>query len=182
MNKGNLRLHAKRILSSIDTQAKSLPLSKNLSIFLQDYSDCIIGAYAPLPLEPIWDRDLKFIGQISYPRPKGEREMEFALCSSDQLQEGANFGVQMRAPSEDAQVVVPDLILVPGLLFGKRGERLGRGKGFFDQYLSQFSGVSVGMCFEEQLSDLIEMEDHDCWMNRVITDHTIYECDRPRSI
>ena len=47
------------------------------------------------------------------------------------------------------------LILVPGRAFTKDGKRLGRGKGFYDIYLSQLPQIfdikKSGVCFSQQI-------------------------------
>lgn len=59
-------------------------------------------------------------------------------------------------PDGDAMPCEPseiDLIVVPGTAFTQAGARMGRGRGFYDKYLSQpgFRGVKVGVCYAHQL-------------------------------
>ena len=54
-----------------------------------------------------------------------------------------SFGVPVLTPPSNNLVVRPRLILVPGLAFGENGSRLGRGKGFYDRYLEDFSGLKI---------------------------------------
>jgi 5-formyltetrahydrofolate cyclo-ligase len=44
-----------------------------------------------------------------------------------------------------------DLVLVPGVAFDLRGNRLGRGKGFYDRLLAEIRGVKCGVVFDEQV-------------------------------
>ena len=67
------------------------------------------------------------------------------------------------------------LCIVPGVAFGKKGERLGFGKGYYDRFLEAFTGKTVGMSFEECLTDEIPMEKHDRKMDYLITDEKIYK-------
>ena len=62
-----------------------------------------------------------------------------------------------------------DFILVPGVGFSPSGYRLGRGKGYYDKFLSKYSNLfTVGVCFREQFYLDIPTEPHDIPMQRVI--------------
>lgn len=67
------------------------------------------------------------------------------------------------------------LMLVPGRAFSKKGERIGRGKGFYDKYLEKLMHVVnrnqlclMGVCFECQLKEKIPVDSHDILMDRII--------------
>lgn len=66
-----------------------------------------------------------------------------------------------------------DMLIVPGLAFDRRGNRLGRGKGYYDRLLAGTSAVKVGVCFECQLFDGIPAESHDVRMDAVITENSL---------
>ena len=61
-----------------------------------------------------------------------------------------------------------DLILVPGMAFDKEGNRLGRGKGYYDKILKQTSSLKIGICFDFQFLDHIPTEKHDVRMDKVL--------------
>ena len=62
-----------------------------------------------------------------------------------------------------------DFILVPGVGFSPNGYRLGRGKGYYDKFLSKYSNLfTVGACFREQFYLDIPTEPHDVPMNKVL--------------
>ena len=62
-----------------------------------------------------------------------------------------------------------DFVLVPGVAFSPNGYRLGRGKGYYDKFLSKYSNLfTVGVCFREQFYLDIPREPHDVPMNKVI--------------
>ena len=62
-----------------------------------------------------------------------------------------------------------DFILVPGVAFSPNGYRLGRGKGYYDKFLSKYSNLfTVGVCFREQFFLDIPTEPHDVPMNKVL--------------
>ena len=61
-----------------------------------------------------------------------------------------------------------DLILVPGVAFDKFGNRLGRGKGYYDKVLKQTGAYKLGVCFDFQLVERVPVEPHDVKMDRVV--------------
>ena len=71
--------------------------------------------------------------------------------------------------------LLPDVVLVPGLAFTKNGHRLGRGKGCYDRFLSNYQGVAIGLCFEEQIVKNVFNEAHDEQMNFIITEKNIFK-------
>jgi len=66
-----------------------------------------------------------------------------------------------------------DLIIVPGLAFDKKGNRLGRGKGYYDRFLKRINGLKVGLAFDEQVIDNLPIEKHDVPLDLIITDKQI---------
>lgn len=66
-----------------------------------------------------------------------------------------------------------DLFVVPGIAFDRNGNRMGRGKGYYDRY---FAGIKadthpiIGLCFDFQLLPEVPTEPHDRKMTYVITE------------
>jgi 5-formyltetrahydrofolate cyclo-ligase len=172
--KTELRKKLKGILSNIsdsDFDNWSHSLSENLNKFLN--SKLIIGGFAPISKEPVWYTELP--GDFKFAFPSYEERMLFRISTFLELEKRSDFGVEILSPKKVATEVVPDILLIPGLAFSLKGERLGRGKGFYDRYLKDFSGTKVGLCFECQLEDLIPTETHDQKMNLIITEKNIYQ-------
>ena len=67
------------------------------------------------------------------------------------------------------------IFLVPGRVFGEDGARIGRGKGFYDIYLSNFvntqkkSVLVAGVCFPIQIGKQVPAAEHDIQMNTLFT-------------
>lgn len=77
-------------------------------------------------------------------------------------------------PSGD-DVVNPseiELIIVPAVAYDRKGNRLGRGKGFYDRLLAESEATKIGVGYEFQLLDEIPVEPHDVKMNIIITQNT----------
>lgn len=71
-----------------------------------------------------------------------------------------------------ADIVDPDeieLIVVPAVAYDRKGNRLGRGKGFYDRLLQSTKAAKIGVGYEFQLLDSLPTEPHDIPMDMVIT-------------
>lgn len=77
------------------------------------------------------------------------------------------------------------LLIFPGLAFDKTGNRLGKGKGFYDYYFEvasiqncSFSKLikRVGVCYSIQIKEKIPTEINDIKMQFLITENGIIEC------
>lgn len=63
-----------------------------------------------------------------------------------------------------------DLIIVPGVAFDKNGNRIGRGKGYYDRFLSKHMDIKrIGICFDFQLIEEVPTEDNDIRMHEIIS-------------
>lgn len=68
-----------------------------------------------------------------------------------------------------------DLIVVPGVCFDIYLNRIGFGKGYYDKYLTNYNGISIGICFQEQIDDeKITSDKTDIKLKKIITDKNIY--------
>jgi 5-formyltetrahydrofolate cyclo-ligase len=83
-----------------------------------------------------------------------------------------------------AETPEPDLILVPGTAFDERGGRVGRGKGFYDRFLEDRTGLKAGLAFEAQvLRKKLPLEAHDQLLDGLVTERTlrIFSQSRPEN-
>lgn len=63
-----------------------------------------------------------------------------------------------------------ELSIVPGMSFDHQGNRLGRGKGYYDKLLSKLNSYKIGICFEFQIRESIPTESFDYPMDEVWTE------------
>ena len=62
------------------------------------------------------------------------------------------------------------IVVVPGMAFDKQGHRLGRGKGYYDRFLSRVPNIyKLGVCFPFQMHEVVPSEPTDVVMDEVIT-------------
>ena len=72
-------------------------------------------------------------------------------------------------PAREAPLAMPKLALVPGLAFDSKNNRIGYGKGFYDRLLAKISVYSIGIAYEEQLYNSLDVASHDFPVNEVLT-------------
>lgn len=63
-----------------------------------------------------------------------------------------------------------NLAIIPGVSFDSQGNRLGRGKGYYDRLLPKLSAYNIGICFSFQVSSYVPAEEFDRKMDAVLTD------------
>ena len=67
-----------------------------------------------------------------------------------------------------------DLLFVPALAADPEGNRLGRGKGYFDRELSALTGVtSYAVLYQSELLDQVPTECHDQRVDGLVTEEQI---------
>lgn len=69
-----------------------------------------------------------------------------------------------------------DLVMVPGVAFNRHGARLGYGAGYYDSLLCQLKAdcILIGLAYESQLFENIQMNSHDIYMDFVLTEKQLY--------
>ena len=111
---------------------------------------------------------------------KGELEL-FHLTSMDELAIGMYKILEPKPdlrqqPEKQVQAEDLDIVMGPGVAFDRRGARMGHGKGYYDKLLQHArpDAPLVALAFECQLFPEIPMAPHDIFMDRIITEKTIY--------
>ena len=86
------------------------------------------------------------------------------LVAGEQFGIGEPTGPEWTALDEE-------LIVVPGVAFDRTGNRMGRGRGFYDRLLkSTPNAVKIGVAYEFQMLEEIPVEPHDVKMDIVISE------------
>jgi len=68
-----------------------------------------------------------------------------------------------------------DCILVPALAFDQNNYRMGYGGGYYDRYLADYQGDTVGLCFSELLVTSVLPNEWDIPVSLVATEHGIHK-------
>lgn len=170
----------REIRRSVRAEIKNLSLRERESLSAQIFNKIeaipevqgasVIALFASLHDEPQTTKAIEHLSRekrVVLPRIKGE-DMDF-YDIAEGLCEGA-FGIMEPTATTPIKPSEIDLMIVPGVAFTREGARLGRGKGFYDKYLSRegFRAYTIGVCYPCQVLDELPTEPHDRTLDRVV--------------
>ena len=122
--------------------------------------------------------ELKFISNQSLLLPVIEENniMNFYPWKKNEVLQVNKYGMLEPIKSKNN---VPDVMMVPLLVFDKDKYRLGYGKGFYDRYLNKYlkkfkNILTVGVAFSFQKHHKLPLNNKDVKMNYIITEKGIY--------
>ncbi len=69
-----------------------------------------------------------------------------------------------------------DLVIVPGVAFDKRGNRIGYGKGYYDKLLNNLDIPKVALAYSFQVIGVVPAQEHDMKVDRIITELGVIDC------
>ena len=111
--------------------------------------------------------------KVLLPKVVSETEMTIhEYTGQDSLQPSEPYGILEPTTPEFSTVncQLSIVIVVPGMAFDKHGHRLGRGKGYYDRFLSRIPNIyKIGVCFPFQLIDKVPFEPTDILVDEVLT-------------
>lgn len=129
--------------------------------------------YAPIQGEvgvlPLFDESKQFY----FPRVNGE---DLEVCEVTSLEDLERGSFKVLEPKKSCKIIAPellDIILVPGLAFDAQGGRIGKGKGFYDRFLSplqdaQKKTLFISIAFPFQIQKNIPRDAWDILIDTVI--------------
>lgn len=96
--------------------------------------------------------------------------------------------VSHTASEEKQEIALPEVVFVPGLAFDIQGGRLGYGRGYYDRLRASWETaddvhkrkppVWVGLAYGMQLVPKVPMDEHDAFMDMLITEKGIVHCQK----
>ncbi len=142
-------------------------------------SSKIILAYYPIKNEP------DILPIVRHALACGKR-VAFPVCHTDTYDLTFKFieelswldagAYSIPEPKDDCEIYYKEekaFCIVPALVFDRNGYRIGYGKGFYDRFLSDFCGISAGLCYDDFLCDVLPKESTDKNVDMIITDKEV---------
>ncbi len=109
-----------------------------------------------------------------YPRCVSSGEMKFYKVHDLSLLSNGSYGIKEPSLSEPVfESLKGAVCFVPALSYDEKGHRLGYGGGYYDRFLKDFDGVTVGVAFEECMAKILPAEGHDIKTDYIITESRV---------
>lgn len=175
LTKAEWRAKARAIIKghALDVSLGHVPLILDSSEFK---AANLVALYLSMPTEPITEplinAALNLGKRVAIPIYDYNQKVYMwgEYLSGAELVE-ARFGILEPKEVRKINPLDIDVCYLPGLLFDKKGVRLGHGGGFYDRLLIQLSpdALILGVAFPWQLVEELPFEEHDILCNKVIT-------------
>ena len=152
---------------------------------LQEYKNCktvlaFVSKNIEINTEAIISKAFSDGKTVAVPRCNPEQgTMTFYIIKSREELERGYFGIL--EPKRDCPKLNDfnkSICLVPGLSYDTRLYRVGFGKGYYDRFLTEYSGVSVGVCYSDCIAEKLPNDEFDRPVDILITDNRIYRKDK----
>ena len=169
-----------KVISEEQKQSKSSAVVEQLRQILGQRQASVVALFAPMADEVRIGElcnELAESGRCRVVLPRvvdmgPDAAMEFFDYMPSQMVEGA-YGILEPQGEQACLVSDIDVMIVPGVAFDRTGGRLGRGKGYYDRYISRegFRAECIGVCYDFQLFDKLPTEQHDRVMDIVVANN-----------
>lgn len=118
---------------------------------------------------------LKIGKRVLIPKIDDENDKIIPIILTEEYQKG-KYGILESNGVKFLENI--DLIIVPGIVFNEKGERIGFGKGYYDKFLSEYENknkkiLKVSLLYEFQIDNRFNGEEHDKNIDILITERRI---------
>lgn len=156
----------------------------NLLVATEEYKRAeVIMVFLSLPTEvntgPLVHHAWRDHKRVLAPKVSWEQRrmlpIEIQSLSDDELRE-SRFGIREPAKGTPFPIDNIDLVIVPGLGYDLQGNRIGRGRGFYDHFLShsEWHGVACGLALAEQVIEEVPVVEKDRKVDMLVTNQQVY--------
>lgn len=178
------KLQMRRALTAETVAEKSAAVCRNLLSLAQVRQAQVIFSYLPygkevslLALhEELWSQGKRLAVPVCDATKKGW--MEAVELTPDAMANLRTAALGVREPCDgvvlDAEAI--DLVLVPGVVFDRDGNRMGHGMGYYDRYLPRLGAhaETIGIGYEFQVVDRLIPHPWDYVLDGICTEKGFY--------
>ncbi len=189
-SKDELRRRFLSLRDSINREQRSI-LSKMIQerlVSLDEFKrSSIVGCYSAIGSEvdtSIIASHVLMQGKVlAYPRVLSMGKMEFRTIKDPMLD--LTLGkYSILEPLESCDLIEPDLLIVPAVVWDEHGYRIGYGKGYYDRYINSrrssyayISSIYIGLAYDFQVIDNVPHTIHDAKVDIIVTEKRVIYTD-----
>jgi 5-formyltetrahydrofolate cyclo-ligase len=116
--------------------------------------------------------------RVVLPKVQGKELGLFEIKDFDADVSVGAWGIHEPHEKNPVALDTVDLIIVPGLAFDERGNRLGYGAGFYDKLLATFTKTTAALAYEVQVVPNVPAAGHDVPIQKIVTEKRIITAQR----
>ena len=171
------RLAARDALTLTERQQKSQSITAHGTSDIAFARGTVISGFMPIRSEadtrPLMEALRTRGGRLVLPVVLDRETIVFRRFEADTPLVKTGFGTT--GPGEDAEVLDPDILLVPLSVFDGRGQRVGYGAGHYDRAIARLHAmgkqpVLIGVAFDCQEVPFVPAEPHDMSLHAILTE------------
>ncbi|CVI59354.1 5-formyltetrahydrofolate cyclo-ligase [Agrobacterium leguminum] len=171
------RLAARDALTLAERQQKSQSMTAHGASGIPFAPGTVISGFMPIRSEadtrPLMEALRRRGGRLVLPVVLDRETIVFRAFETDTPLVKTGFGTT--GPSEDAEVLDPDILLVPLSVFDGKGQRVGYGAGHYDRAIARLHGkgrfpILIGVAFDCQEVPSVPAEPHDVPLHAILTE------------
>ena len=170
MTKQELRRHIRTLKQQYPTGGQSPCEVCVTSHLASSHTILLYNALSDeVPTQALMDQLVAQGKTVLLPCVINDTDMELRRYTGPQDLQTGSFGILEPTGELFTDYDTIDVAIVPGMAFDAEGHRLGRGKGYYDRFLSRVPHLyKIGLCFSWQLVDHVPYDEHDIKMDEVI--------------
>ncbi|EPR16376.1 5-formyltetrahydrofolate cyclo-ligase [Agrobacterium sp. TS43] len=171
------RLAARDALTLAERQQKSQSITAHGASGIPFAPGTVISGFMPIRSEadtrPLMEALRTRGGRLVLPVVLDRETIVFRAFETDTPLVKTGFGTT--GPGEDAEVLDPDILLVPLSVFDGKGQRVGYGAGHYDRAIARLHGkgrfpILIGVAFDCQEVPSVPAEPHDVPLHAILTE------------
>lgn len=162
----------KKLFSPQQAALDSEIIFNKIEKFPQFQQADVVLAYWSLPDEVITHQFIKkWAGQKKFVLPivVGDTLEIRAFNGLESMVTSQSFGILEPKTEELADPKAVDFAIIPGVAFDRKGNRLGRGKGYYDRFLKETNAFKVAVGYDFQILDEVPVSSFDVPVDMVIS-------------
>ena len=178
-----MRVYLETIADTIETKSQRIRGHlMTIDAFRQAWQSERLMSFVSMPLEvdttPLFTAHPFATHSMIVPYCEANEIVPMRIRSLDELEPSGSMKVlvpKLSIRQDASRQVLPeqiDVVLVPGLAFDHLGNRLGRGRGYYDRFLRRLPAdvLTIGLAFDGMIRDLIPHDKNDHPVKMVVTE------------